>query len=261
MPGPILERERRGRVEVLRLNRPEARNAMSPELSAAIEAALDDVAVDTAVTAVVLTGAGTVFCAGADLKVVSQGGGQRIMTKRGGFGGLVQRDFPKPVIAAVNGLAVAGGFELVLACDLVVAAEDAGFGLPEVSRGLLAAAGGPIRLAKRVPLAVALEVGMTGDPLSAARAFELGLVNRVVPAAQVVDEAIALAERIGRNSPTAVRVTRQLIRSAVDAPEAEGWRLTAEGAAEVMASGDAIEGSTAFVEKRAPRWNVPGNDS
>jgi len=242
---------------LLRLNRPEARNAMSPELSAAIEAALDDVAEDREVIAVVLTGAGPVFCAGAALKVVSRGEGQRIMTKRGGFGGLVQRDFPKPVIAAVNGLAVAGGFELVLACDLVVAAEDAGFGLPEVSRGLLAAAGGPIRLAKRVPLAVALEIGMTGEPLSAARAFQLGLVNRVVPGSRVIDEAIGLATQIGRNSPTAVRVTRQLIRDAVEAPEAEGWRLTAEGAAVVMASGDAIEGSTAFVEKRAPQWNEP----
>jgi enoyl-CoA hydratase len=179
------------------------------------------------------------------------------MTRRGGFGGLVQRDFPKPVIAAVNGLAVAGGFELVLACDLVVAAEDAGFGLPEVSRGLLAAAGGPIRLAKRVPLAIALEVGMTGEPLSAARAFQLGLVNRVVPAARVVDEAIGLAERIGRNSPTAVRATRQLIRDAVEATEAEGWRLTTQGAAEVIASGDTLEGATAFVEKRDPVWHEP----
>lgn len=257
MTEPILERERHGRIELLRLNRPGARNAMSPELSAAIEAGLDDVETDREVTAVVITGAGPVFCAGADLKVVSRGEGQRIMTERGGFGGLVQRDFPKPVIAAVNGLAVAGGFELVLACDLVVAAEDAGFGLPEVSRGLLAAAGGPIRLAKRVPLAVALEVGMTGEPLSAARAYELGLVNRVVPAAEVVEVAIGLAERIGRNSPTAVRVTRQLIRAAVEAPEAEGWRLTARGAGEVMASGDAIEGSTAFVEKREPVWNDP----
>ncbi len=230
---------------------------MSPELAAAIEAALDDVETDRDVGAIVLTGAGPVFCAGADLKVVSRGEGQRIMTKRGGFGGLVQRDYPKPVIAAVNGLAVAGGFELVLACDLVVAAEDAGFGLPEASRGLLAAAGGPIRLAKRVPLAVALEIGMTGDPISAERAFQLGLVNRVVPAGQVVDEAIALAERIGRNSPAAVRVTRQLIRDAVEATEAEGWRLTAEGAGAVMASGDALEGATAFVEKRDPVWNEP----
>jgi crotonobetainyl-CoA hydratase len=253
----ILERERRGRVELLRLNRPEARNAMSGALSAAIEAALDDVEADRDVAAVVVTGNGTVFCAGADLREISQGGGAGIMTKRGGFAGLTQRDVTKPVLAAVNGPAVAGGFELVLACDLVVAAEHAVFGLPEASRGLLAAAGGPIRLAKRVPLAVALEIGLTGEPISAGRAFELGLVNRVVPTEVVVDEAVALAERIAANSPTAVRVTRRLIRQAVEASEAEGWRLTFEGAAEVGTSGDGIEGATAFIEKREPVWREP----
>jgi len=258
MAEPILERVRRGRVEVLRLNRPEARNAMSPELSAAIEAALDDLEPDPEVAAVVITGAGSVFCAGADLRVIASGGGAGIMTERGGFAGLAQRDFPKPVIAAVNGVAVAGGFELVLSCDLVVAATDAAFGLPEASRGLLAAAGGPIRLAKRVPLATALEIGMTGDPISAERAYQLGIVNRVVPAAAVVDEAVALADRIAQNSPTAVRVTRRLIRQAVDVSEEEGWRLTFGAAAEVGASGDGIEGATAFIEKRPPVWNQPG---
>ena len=247
MADPILERERRGRVEVFRLNRPEARNAMSPELSAAIEAALDEVEPDRGVAAVVITGAGSVFCAGADLKVIAGGGGAGIMTKRGGFAGLAQRDFPKPVIAAVNGLAVAGGFELVLSCDLVVAATDAAFGLPEAKRGLLAAAGGPIRLAKRVPLATALEIGMTGDTL----------VNRLVPVAAVVDEAVALGERIAENSPTAVGVTRRLIRQAADVSEEEGWRLTFEAAAEVGASGDGIEGATAFIEKRPPTWHEP----
>jgi enoyl-CoA hydratase len=257
MPGSILERERRGRVEVLRLNRPEARNAMSPELSAAIETALDDVEGARDVAAVVITGTGSVFCAGADLRVIASGGGSGIMTKRGGFAGLTQRDFPKPVIAAVQGVAVAGGFELVLACDLVVAANDAAFGLPEAARGLLAAAGGPIRLAKRVPLAVALEIGMTGEPISAARAYELGLVNRLVPADRVVDEAVALGERIAANSPTAVRVTRRLIKESVEVSEAEGWEKTWTAAGEVGASGDGIEGATAFVEKRPPVWNKP----
>jgi enoyl-CoA hydratase len=253
----ILERERRDAVELLRLNRPAARNAMNPELSAAIEAALDDVEGDPAVAAVVITGAGSVFCAGADLRVLAGGGGAGIMTKRGGFAGLAQRDFPKPVIAAVNGLAVAGGFELVLSCDLVVAATDSAFGLPEASRGLLAAAGGPIRLAKRVPLAVALEIGMTGDTITAERAYQLGLVNRIVPVERVVDEAVALAERIARNSPIAVRVTRRLVRQAVDVSEAEGWRLTMAAAGEVGASGDGIEGATAFIEKRDPVWHDP----
>jgi len=254
----ILERERRGRVEVLRLNRPEARNAMSPELSARIEAALDAVEHDRDVAVVVIAGNGPVFCAGADLRVISQGGGAGIMTKRGGFAGVAQRDFPKPLLAAVNGAAVAGGFELVLACDLVVASTDAVFGLPEASRGLLAAAGGPIRLAKRVALPVALEIGMTGDPITAARAYQLGLVNRVVAPDLVVEETLALADRIARNSPTAVRVTRRLIREAVEASEAEGWQKTMEAAAEVGASGDGIEGATAFIEKREPVWRRPG---
>jgi enoyl-CoA hydratase len=258
MPPTILERERVGRVEVLRLNRPEARNAMSPELSAAIEGALDAVEPDADVAAVVITGNGTVFCAGADLRVIAEGGGAGIMTRRGGFAGLAQRDYPKPVIAAVNGPAVAGGFELVLSCDLVVAADTAVFGLPEVSRGLLAAAGGPIRLAKRLPLAAALEIGMTGDPITAERAYQLGLVNRLVPASRVVEEAVGLGERIGRNSPTSVRVTRRLIREAVEISEAEGWERTMQAAAEVGASGDGIEGATAFIEKRDPVWRSTG---
>ena len=251
----ILERERRGRIEVLRLNRPEARNAMSPELSQAIEDALDETELDRAVGAVIITGSGPVFCAGADLKVVASGKGANIETKKGGFGGVVKRALAKPLIAAVQGPALAGGFELVLACDLVVAADTATFGLPEAKRGLLAAAGGPIRLAERVPQPTALEIVMTGDPITAPRAYELGLVNRVVPADRVVDEAVALAERIMENSPTAVRVARRLVRESPGLGEAGAWKLTYELAGEVIASGDAIEGSTAFAEKRAPVWN------
>jgi len=253
----ILERERRGRVEILRLNRPEARNAMSPELSLAMEAALDDIETDRDVWTVVITGTGPIFCAGADLKVVAQGRGLDINAPNGGFGGLVQRDFPKPIIAAVNGPALAGGFELVLACDLVVAAEDATFGLPETKRGLLAGAGGPIRLAKRVALAIALEIVMTGDQIPAARALELGLVNRIVPSDKVVDEAVALAERINENSPTAVRLGRRLVKDAADLTEAQGWARTNELARELFKSGDAIEGAIAFAEKRQPTWADP----
>jgi enoyl-CoA hydratase len=251
----VLERERRGRTEILTLNRPEARNAMSPELSLALDHAFDELDGDRDVLAVVITGNGPVFCAGADLKVIASGNAAGINAPVGGFGGLAWRDFSKPVIAAVNGPAVAGGFELVLACDLVVAAEHAVFGLPEVQRGLLAAAGGPIRLAARVPLPTALEIVITGDPIPAARAYELGLVNRVVPAERVLDEAIALAERIGRNSPAAIRAGRALVRGCVDATEAEGWELTRRLSQDVFASGDAIEGATAFAEKRDPVWN------
>jgi len=244
-------------VEILRLNRPEARNAINPELSLAIEAALDEIEGDRDVWSVVLTGTGPVFCAGADLKVVMTGGGIDIQTKKGGFGGLVWRDFPKPVIAAVNGTAVAGGFELVLACDLVVAAEEATFGLPEVKRGLLAAAGGPVRLAHRVPMATALEIVMTGDPIPAQRALELGLVNRVVPAASVVDEAVALAERIAANSPSAVKVGRRLVRDAAGLSEQESWQRTRELATQLGRSADMIEGATAFAEKRDAVWGDP----
>jgi enoyl-CoA hydratase len=253
----ILERERRGRVEILRLNRPEARNAMSPELSLAIEAALDDIETDRDVWIVVLTGTGPIFCAGADLKVVAQGRGIEISTARGGFGGMVTRDFPKPIIAAVNGPALAGGFELALACDLVVAAEEASFGLPEAKRGLLAAAGGPIRLAQRIALATALEMVMTGDQIPAARAYELGLVNRVVPADTVVDEAVALAEHINENSPTAVRMGRRLVKGTVVRTDAEAWELNNEISAELFRSRDPLEGATAFAEKRAPVWSEP----
>ncbi len=230
---------------------------MSPELSLAMEAALDEIEVDRDVWIVVLTGTGPIFCAGADLKVVAAGRGIEINAPKGGFGGLVTRNFPKPIIAAVNGPALAGGFELVLACDLVVAAHDASFGLPEAKRGLLAAAGGPIRLAQRIALASALEIVMTGDQIPAARAHELGLVNRVVPADKVVDEAVALAEHINENSPTAVRMGRRLVQGTVVRTDAEAWELNNEISAELFRSGDALEGATAFAEKRAPVWSDP----
>jgi enoyl-CoA hydratase len=252
-----LERERRGKIEILRLNRPEARNAINPETSREIEAALDEIEADRDVWCVIITGTGPVFCAGADLKVVASGRGVDIMTERGGFAGFVQREVTKPVIAAINGLALAGGFEITLACDFVVAAEDAKFGLPEVQRGLLASAGGPIRLAQRVPLAVALELTMLGEPITAARAHELGLVNRVVPADEVLDAALALADRIIANSPTAVRGGRTLVRAAADATDAEAWELNRRIMREVGSSPDALEGATAFVEKRAPNWAPP----
>jgi len=250
----IVEFERRGHAALVTLNRPEARNAISPEVSQAMAAVLDEVEADPELRAVVLTGAGEVFCAGADLKVIASGRAADIASGKGGFAGVVTRDFPKPIIAAVNGPALAGGCEIVLACDLVVAAEAAVFGIPEVKRGLMAAAGGLIRLPKRVPLAIALELAMTGDPIDAPRALALGLVNRVVPGAAVVDEAVALAERIGENSPIAVRNSRQLVIEAAEMSEEEGWARTLELMGPVFASGDAIEGATAFAEKRKPVW-------
>jgi enoyl-CoA hydratase/carnithine racemase len=246
--------ERRGATALVTLNRPDARNAISPEVSETMVGLLDAIEDDPELRAVVLTGAGEVFSAGADLKVVAQGRALDIARVKGGFAGVVTRDFPKPIIAAVNGPALAGGCEIVLACDLVVAADTARFGIPEVQRGLMAAAGGLIRLPKRVPLAVALELAMTGDPIDARRAFELGLVNRVVDRADVVPNAIALADRIAQNSPIAVRMSRRLVREAAELDEAAGWERTNELSVEVFSSGDAIEGATAFAEKRQPVW-------
>ncbi len=250
----ILERERRGKIEILTLNRPESRNAMTPELSELLADTWEELEADTGVWAVILTGAGTVFCAGADLKVVASGDSGGIASKRGGFGGLVEREFPKPLIAACNGPALAGGFEMVLACDLVVASTAATFGIPEAKRGLLAAAGGPIRLAKRIPLAIALELGMTGNPVSAQRAYDLGLVNRVAEPDAVIDTAIALAESIVENSPVSVRITKRLTKESQQVTEAEGWALTNAIAGELFQSGDAMEGAMAFLEKRPPVW-------
>lgn len=249
-----IETERRGRVEVIRINRPEARNAVNGEVSHGMEAALDAVENDPEVTAVVITGTGEVFCAGADLKVIAAGKAAEIATEKGEFAGLVRRDFPKPIIAAVNGRALAGGFEIVLACDLVVAADDALFGIPEVQRGLFAAAGALIRLPKRVARALAMELGLTGEPITSQRAQEVGLVNRVVPKEQVIDEAIALADRIARNGPIAVRNSLKMLREAGDLDEDAAWTRNYELAMEVFSSADSIEGAVAFAEKREANW-------
>ena len=250
----VVEIEKRDRVAIITLNRPEARNAMSNEVANAVEAALDDFEADDAITVVIITGAGSTFCAGADLKKVAKGKGGELITKRGGFGGIVTRTFPKPLIAAVNGPALAGGFEIVLACDLVVAAQDARFGLPEVKRGLFAAAGGLIRLPKRIPRVLATELAITGDPIDADRALQLGLVNQVVPTPEVLDAALALAERIAVNGPLAVRNTLKMVHEAPDLTEETAWPRNYELAIEVFASKDSIEGATAFAEKREPKW-------
>ncbi len=246
--------ERRGHVEVVTINRPEARNAINYETSAALADAFDAAEADDDVWAVVLTGAGDkAFCAGMDLKAFAGGGGN-VMGVSGGFAGVTNRDFPKALIAAVNGHALAGGFEIMLACDMVVAADHATFGIPEVKRGLVAGAGGIIRLSKRVSLARALELGMTGDAVDAETAYMLGLVNRVVPAAEVMGTALGLAERVCEAAPLAVRATKKVIKASLQVPESEAWALQGEVAAEVFASPDALEGATAFAEKRRPNW-------
>jgi len=248
-------RERRGAVEVLTINRPDARNAINGAVSARLGTALDQLATDPAVAVVVLTGAGDkAFSAGMDLKAFAAGEAASIVDAPGGFGGIARRSFPKPLIAAVNGAALAGGFEMMLACDMVVAADHARFGIPEVSRGLIAGAGALIRLPKRVPPAIALEMALTGDPIDAVRAAELGLVNRVVPADRLMEEALALAERIAQNAPLAVTTSKDLLLRAADLAEADAWVLNDEAFPRISRSADAMEGSVAFAEKRAPRW-------
>jgi enoyl-CoA hydratase/carnithine racemase len=248
-------RERRGHVEILTINRPDARNAINGPVSKAMSVAMDELAADDECWVVVITGAGEkAFCAGMDLKAFSSGEGGDIIGASGGFAGLTQRDFAKPIIAAVNGSALAGGFEIMLSCDLVVAVEHATFGIPEAKRGLIAAAGGLVRMPKRLPVAIALEMAMTGDPIDAARALALGLVNQVVPADQLLDAALALADRIAANAPLAVRYSKSVMKRSAEVPESEGWAINAEAVGVVFTSADAMEGPVAFAEKRPPNW-------
>jgi enoyl-CoA hydratase len=245
-------RERRGHVELLTINRPEARNAINRATALALSDALDECETDDDVWVVVLTGAGDkAFSAGMDLKAFATG--EFPITEKG-FAGLTKRDFPKPLIAAANGSALAGGFEMMISCDMVVAAEHAVFGIPEASRGLVAGAGGLIRLPKRVPLTIAFEMALTADPISAARAYELGLVNHVVHGDVVLDVAIALAERIAKNAPLAVRTSKEVMRRAGELTEAEAWVVNDETFAMIGRSADAMEGAIAFAEKRDANW-------
>ena len=254
MADEVLQ-ERRGHVVILTINRPEARNAINGPVSLAMSGFMDDLAEDPDCWVVVITGSGDkAFSAGMDLKAFASGEGGDIMGAGGGFGGLTQRTFPKPIIAAVNGSALAGGFEIMLSCDLVVAAEHATFGIPEAKRGLIAGAGGLIRMPKRLPIAIALELAMTGDTIDAARAFELGLVNRVVPSSVVIEEAVSLADRIAANAPLAVRYSKSVMKQAAEVSEAEGWKINAEAVGVVFTSADAMEGPVAFAEKRPPNW-------
>jgi enoyl-CoA hydratase/carnithine racemase len=243
-----------GRVATITLNRPDQRNAVNPELAVALEQAADRYEADDDAWVAVLTGAGGFFSAGADLKAIAAGRARELATERAGFAGFVRHPRRKPVIAAVRGPALAGGTELVLACDLVVAGSDASFGLPEVTRGIVAAAGGLFRLPRVLPRARAIELILTGDRIDAAEALRLGLVNRVVEPDDVLPTARALAERICRNAPVAVRESLSLARQAGDISEDDGWRLSAEAMERIRHTEDAAEGPRAFAEKRPPVW-------
>jgi enoyl-CoA hydratase len=234
-------------VLVITLNRPEAGNALNGALSEGLSNALTEAAKNEDVRAIVVTGAGEkIFCAGMDLKAFAAG--EDIAKIGMGFAAL--RNCKKPLIAAVNGHALAGGFEVVMMCDLVVSVDSARFGIPEVKRGLFAAGGG-VRLPARIPLAIALEMGLTGDPIDAARAKELGLINQVVPAAELRDAALALAARVSANGPLAVQATKQLMLDEIGNGNPS---LMGELQKKVFTSEDAKEGATAFAQKRAPEW-------
>jgi enoyl-CoA hydratase len=251
---PVLAREQRGAVLVLRLNRPEARNALSGALVSELGLGFAAAEEDPEIRCVVLTGTGDrAFCAGMDLADFAGGaGGEMDPAGTAAFGRFMAGEVDVPVVGAAQATAVAGGFELLLACDVVVASATAKFGLPEVKRGLFAAGGG-VFLGTRIPLAIALELTLTGDPIDPARAAALGLINAVVPAEQVVDAAVALAERIARNGPLALQATKQMVRAAV-ADYAKAQALQAEWQPKVFGSNDAREGATAFIEKRDPVW-------
>ncbi len=254
LESAVVQHAREGHVAIVTISRPEARNAINGEVATAIEAAFDRIEEDDDTWITVLTGAGPVFCAGADLKAIAMGQVAQITTAKGGFAGFVQRERAKPVIAAIDGPALAGGCEIALACDLVVASRAARFGIPEVKRALVAAAGGLFRLPRSLPRNVAMEMALTGDPLSVDRAFDFGLVNELVDEGQALPAAVALAERICVNAPLAVRESRRIVLAALAGEEAELWKMSAAAMMTMVGTEDFQEGPRAFLEKRDPIW-------
>ena len=241
-----------GGVAVITINRPQARNAVNGDVARGIAAAVEEFDGRADVSVLVLTGAGGTFCAGMDLKGFLAG--DRPTAPGRGFGGMAEKPPAKPVIAAVEGYALAGGFELVLACDLVVASDEAKFGLPEVRRGLVAGAGGLLRLPARIPYHVAMEIALTGEHYPAARLAEVGLVNRLVPAGQALTAARGLAGRIARGAPLALAASKRVIVESADWPSGEAFARQSEIIGPVFVSNDAMEGAAAFAEKRPPAW-------
>ncbi|GHH31328.1 crotonase/enoyl-CoA hydratase family protein [Lentzea cavernae] len=238
--------ERVGSALLITIDRPEARNAVNAAVATRLSAALDELEATPDLRVGVLTGAGGSFSAGMDLKAALQGESPVVGDR--GLGGLTEASLTKPLIAAVEGYALGGGFELALGCDLVVAAEDAKFGLPEVKRGLIAAAGGVVRLPQRIPHHLAMEILLTGEPVDGRRAGELGLANRVVPNGEAAAVALQLAEQIALNAPLALAAVKAVVRSR------DPWAAQRAESARLMTTADVREGMTAFAERRAPQW-------
>lgn len=250
-----LRQELRDGILLLTICRPEAGNAIDIETAHALSAALDRAETDENVKAVILTGEGDkFFCAGQDLRVLSAGGAGSCYVEGKGWAGITERAFPKPLIAAVNGYALGGGMEIALSCDLILAAVHARFGLPEVKRGIFAAGGGPIRLARGLPRAFAMELLLTGEPVDARHAMDAGMLCRVVPGEELLDEAMALAKRIVCNAPLSLRYTKELYYAAQGATLEEAFRENERIKPLIRNSEDAREGPRAFAEKRPPVW-------
>ncbi|MGW6035008.1 crotonase/enoyl-CoA hydratase family protein [Gordonia terrae] len=254
----VVRYEVRDHIAIITLNRPDALNAVNSALSTAAGAALEEAAQDPSVRVIVITGAGRAFCAGADLKEIAAG--RRIddpAHREWDFAGIVRHYVPKPVIAAVNGFALGGGTEIMLSADLAVIDEEASVGLPEVRRGLIAGAGGLLRIHRQVPQKVAAEIALTGRPVSAARAYELGLVNTVAPAGTALAVALELAAEIAANAPLAVSESKRVMHETAKAQRGwddESWKINSSAIRTVFTSDDAKEGPRAFAEKRAPEW-------
>ncbi|MCH2170540.1 crotonase/enoyl-CoA hydratase family protein [Myxococcota bacterium] len=239
----------RGPVLIITLGRPEKRNAIDPDTAAGIDHALNELEDTEELLVGVITGGPSLFSAGSDLKL---GSGEP--TERGGEYGMIRRTAPKPIIAAVEGLAYGGGMEIVLACDLVVASRSARFGLPEIKRGLIAAYGGVFRAPKALPLNIAKELVLTGDPISAERAAQFGLVNQLCQDGEALEAALELAERVAINAPVSVRESLRVLDESAAESEQVGWALMNQAVQTVFESEDAREGREAFLEKREPRW-------
>jgi enoyl-CoA hydratase len=244
--------ERRGRVLLITINRPDQRNAVNAAVAEGIAGALNDLDADADLSVGVLTGAGKGFSAGMDLKAFVTG--ERPYAGDRGFAGIVERPAEKPLIAAVEGFAVAGGLEIALACDLIVASRGARLGVPEVKRSLVAAGGALLRLPRTLPRNLAMELALTGDPLDAERGYELGLVNRLTESGGALAAALELAEAVAANGPLALRATKRILNESGDWPESEFFERQRDIVGPVMSSEDAREGATAFAEKRPPVW-------
>jgi enoyl-CoA hydratase len=247
----ILTDQRDG-ILIITINRPEARNAVNADVANGMAEALDRLDAEDHLRVGLVTGAGGYFSAGMDLKAFAQGESPYASDR--GFAGITQRPARKPLIAAVEGFALAGGFEIALSCDLIVASREARFGIPEVKRSLVAAAGALLRLPKRIPYHLAMELALTGEPITAQHAMEIGIVNRIAEPGSALETAVALANQILKNAPLALIASKEILQKAVDWDEAEGWAKQGEISGPVFTSDDAREGATAFAEKREPVW-------